>query len=458
MKYAFLILSTFTTLFVSAMDINPVTPPDSTTSIVDKSAAIYIIEEGKTLYNDRKYRDALIKFRQASVKDPNSWKAAYWVGKSHYMMHNYGYALKYAKQALELGDEKVGEEIHVLLGSTYHRLGKIDSALVNYDLALHALTEARSKTLMIQHHIDECNFALEEMKKESYPERVKLQGEINSGYDDYSVLPTNDKNVVYFTSRRPNTTGGGMNPDDQVYFEDIYKAQYDPETNSWDSITNELGKINTNGHERITWISPDGTWGVSTLNTAGLNEKKTTKGADICEIKMTDKGTWNSAKPIKNKKLNTSFAEMSATLTADGNTMYFVSDRKGDKSSTDIYVVTKNGNKWGDPKQLPMNVNTERQETTPFITPDGRYLFFSSDGHVGMGGYDIYVTENLGDSWSDPVNLGIGVNSVNNDLFFVYMPDEKKAYFSATEIIGNKASYDVFEIDMTDFKYPTMKK
>ena len=75
------------------------TPPDSTTTIVDKASAAYLIEEGRTLFAKGRMKDALIKFRQASVKDANSWKASYWISKCHYRMDNFGYALKYALSA-----------------------------------------------------------------------------------------------------------------------------------------------------------------------------------------------------------------------------------------------------------------------------------------------------------------------------------------------------------------------
>ncbi|MCH2218506.1 MAG: hypothetical protein MK076_10640, partial [Flavobacteriales bacterium] len=154
--------------------------------------------------------------------------------------------------------------------------------------------------------------------------------------------------------------------------------------------------------------------------------------------------------------INTSYFEGSATLTADGNTMYFVTDRKGEKKSTDIYVVHREGKEWGDAKPLPESINSEGRETTPFITPDGRYLFFSSDGHLGMGGLDIYVVENKGGGeWGTPVNLGIGVNTVNNDTHFVYSAELKKAFISGYEIVGSKSSIDIYEIDMATFIFPS---
>lgn len=428
------------------------TPPDSTTSLVDKTAAIYMIEEGKTFYGEGHIKEALIKFRQASVKDPNNWKANYWVGKCHYHLNNYGYALSYAERVME-GNEDLDEEAHYFLGQVYHRLGSLDSALLHYEASLKGFTKMRAKELRVEHHMRECEFAKTQLAEEAKFTRVHLEGDINSGYDDYGIL-LSDSDTTYFISRRSNTTGGGMNPDDERYFEDMYKVFYDAEMKEWEVVTNELGKLNSDGFDALTYISPDGLYAVMTLNNTVTAANKPTRGSDICELKLNNKGTWNSPRAIKNKSINTSYFEGSATLTADGNTMYFVTDRKGDKSSTDIYVVHKNGKKWGSAKPLPMNVNTTGRETTPYITPDGRYLFFSSDGHNGMGGLDVYVCENLGDEWSDPVNLGAGINTVNNDTHFVYDTDKKIAYLSGYEIIGNKSSIDIYMVDMSTFEFP----
>ena len=164
--------------------------------------------------------------------------------------------------------------------------------------------------------------------------------------------------------------------------------------------------------------------------------------------------TWNSPKTIKNKSINTSFYDGNATLTADGNTMYFMTDRKGERSGCDIYYVEKIGKKWGTAEPLPEHINTKKHETTPFVTPDGQYLFFSSEGHPGLGRFDVFVCKNLGDSWSEPVNMGAGINSVNDDMFFTYSAETKKAYVSGYEITGGKASIDIYEVDMSTFVFP----
>lgn len=446
------VFTVLTLLSVIANEAN--LPPDTTTKIVDKSTAAYMIDEGRTMYLEGKVKNALNKFREASVKDPNSWKANYWIGKCHYVLNNYGYALKYATLSKEMSDqEKIDDEIFLLLAESYHRIGKLDSAMINYKIALERIPLARAKTLRVEDLSKNCQYAID-LLDTTLSVRSTVGDKLNSGYDEYNVVMAADGKTFYFTSRRSNTTGGGLNPDDQLYFEDTYMISWDDASKSWGEATNELGKLNSDGFDALNYISPDETWGIMTLNTTATTAKKTTKGSDIAELKKNTKGTWNTPKVISNKSINTSFFEGSATLTADGNTMYFVSDRKGEKSSTDIYMVQKSGKSWGTAKPLPFNVNTTGRETTPFVTPDGRYLFFSSDGHTGFGGLDVFVCENLGDSWGDPINLGTTINTVNNDSHFVYSGDKKRGFISGIQIEGSKASLDIFELDLSNFSIP----
>jgi len=456
MKVSILILSLIALSFGNtALSFNAPEPTDSTAKVVDATVAAYMVEDGKTMYQEGKIKMALIKFRQAAIKNPYSWRANFWIGKCHYKMDNFGYAMKYLTQARELGEDKITDEIYYELGKCHHRLGNIDSAIVNYTKATEVLKKSRVKELRINDNIKECNFAQENFKDTILSSKSRLSGIINSGYDEYGVIPTADSNVIYITSRRSNTTGGQMNPDDQRFFEDIYKCTYDVDFQEWE-ISNDLGKINSAGFDALNYLSPDTLTAIITLNLTATEEKKSTKGSDICEVKLNKNGKWNSPKIIDNKTINTSFFEGSASLTADGNTMYFVTDRKGGKSSTDIYFVEKIGNSWGDAKPMPKNINTVGRETTPYISPDGKYLFFSSNGHTGMGGLDIFVSVNLGyGEWSDPINLGGSINTVNNDTHFVYLADRKMAFISAVHIVGEKTSLDIYKLELPKFEIPT---
>lgn len=431
-----------------------ISPPDTTTNVIDRSAAILIIEDGKKMYTEGRVRDALIKFRQAAVKDPNSWRPPYWISMCHYNIDNYGFALQYGNEAIQKS-AAVDKDIYELLGKAHHRLGNLDSAIFNYEIALKVMTKSMLKDARIAEKIQECKFAQEQMKRPVFAEKIRLEGDVNSGYNDYAPIIIKGGQEMYFASRRANTTGGGLNPEEGQYFEDIYRAKWNQEDQIWDSITNSLDRLNGEGFEAFSWISDDGLHGIMTINNEAVDEKIVTKSSDIFEVQFSTKGKWGTPKKINNKTINTSYFDASATITADGNTMYFVSNRNAEKRKTDIYVVEKVGKTWGNAVVLSDSINTPGNEATPFISADGRFLFFSSDYHLGMGGYDVFVSEKIGNSWSKPVNLGAAVNSVNNDTHFVHYDAMKKAYFSTFVLVGQKASMDIFEIDMTNF---VMKK
>lgn len=433
-------------------------PTDSSSSFVDRAAAILLIDEGKQLLNQGKTRDALTRFRQAQIKDKYSARAAYWIGRAHYNLSNYGYALKYAKEAEALSQAADGD-VFFLLGQSYHRTAALDSARMNYDLADLQLSRAKKRVYNIGRLIQEVDFAEKMMAQETPWKRELIKGPVNSGFDDYAPIKVPEMMKLYFVSRRPDTEGGELNPDDQRYFEDIYMATWNEKEGIWDSVTNELGKINSIGFDAVAHLADGGKRMYLTRNTAIVDMKTHTRSSDICVAEMSNQGRWNNPKPIQNKTINTSYFDGAPTLTADESVMYFVSDRRGDGHMSDIFVVERRGRKWGEAKPLPSNINTPGNETTPYITPDGKYLFFSSDGMIGMGGYDIYVSENLGNGqWSDPINLGPEFNSVNNDTHFKYYPELEKAFLASYRIQGEKASIDIYEMMLKGWKIPKAEK
>lgn len=426
-------------------------PTDSSTTVVNKLAAVYLIGEGRKSFDQGRIQDALRRFREAYVRDPYNPQTSLWIAEAHYQLDNYGYALTYGKIAESLSEATDGD-VFYLLARAYHRQGYLDSARMNYDLAEIQLSALRRDAYNIKQSIREIEFAQSIENKETVYEKQLLQDNLNSGYDDYAALYTADGKGLYFVSRRPDTKGGGINPDDQRYFEDIYYTEWDEEYGEWKNPTNEIERMNTEGFDAIGYLSADGNTAYLTVNTSVLGIKNSTRSSDICISERRNEGRWSAPKPISNKSINTSFFDGVPTLTADENTMYFVSDRDGDRSKSDIYVVEKVGKSWGTAKKLPMNVNTKENETTPYITPDGKYLFFSSNGRTGMGGYDIYITENLGNGqWSDPINIGKDFNTVNDDIYFRYYPNLEKVTMSTYTVIGQKSSMDIYEVEVKDW-------
>lgn len=436
-------------IFLAGTSFAAVTPPDSTSTIAEKAAAMYLIEEGKSLYAEGRMRDALNKFRDAAKKDVTSWRAPFWISRCHYEQYNYGYALKYAQDAILINNNEVDKEIYEILAESYHRLGNIDSAIINYELAVKNLSKSRAAELRMPLRLEQAKYAKEQLAKGIENKRIHLEGNVNSGYNDYSPVVFNGGQTMYFTSRRSNTTGGGQNPSDQQFFEDIYSAKWNSEINQWDSITNRLGRLNDKGFESVSHISEDGQIAYITINNTAVQDPKiTTKSSDIAEVRWTRQGQWSAPK-LLDKTINGSYYDGNATLTADGQTMYFVSERNANSKMSEIFVSYKQGSSWSKPQALPAEINSKGRETTPFITPDGRYLFFSSNGHEkSLGGYDVYVVERMGGSWGEVKNLGPAINTVNDDFGFKIYDAIGKAYVNGLEVIGEKASLDIYEFDI----------
>ena len=412
---------------------------DSVTGIIDKSAALIKIDQGKQLVAENKIREALLVFREAAIKDPNTWKASFWIAFCHYRLKNFGYAKQYGLDAIAKGPDDVDAEVYDILGTACHNMNELDDAENYFQTAMKLLSKARIKELNTENKLASVQFAKANKGTENL--RAPLMGDVNSGYNDYAPVFTADGKRIYFTSRRANTTGGMMNPDDQEYFEDVYTGIWNEKMLKYDSVNNNVERINGPGFESMAWLSKDGLHAIVTINNTATNAKKVTGSSDIAEVEFTKKGKWNVPKVISNKSINTSFFEGSATLTADGNTMYFTSERKGDKRSTDIYVVQRTG-------------KTTMRETTPYISPDGRFLFFSSEGHIGMGGLDVFVSENTGSGWTKAKNLGPLVNSVNDDTHFVIYKELGKAYLSGLTVNDKKSSIDIYEIDLSKLVLP----
>lgn len=445
-------------LFISAGFSFGFTPPDSTSTVFQKGTAKYLISEGKRYYNEGNYRISLVKFREALSKDKGNAEATYWLAECHLSLGNYEKAKGYVEEALAK-QKDVNKEAYFLLGTCQHRMNLLDDAITSYKMALGSLTEVESKQLKVQFHLDECERAKEMI---ATPVKVKIMGmsaRINTAFEETAPTLSPDGKAFYFVSRRADNKGGGISPGDQRYFEDIYVSLWNDSTNSWDQASNDadlIKRINTKGMDAISHISADGNTMYLTINTMVMKSPKPkTKHSDIFYCRKNNKGTWNSPKSL-GKPINSVYFEAAVSYTADGNTAYFVSERIGGKGRADIYVSYKDGNGWSKPENLGDSINTSGNETTVFTSADGEYLFFSSTGHEGMGGYDVYVAKKNGDTWDKPVNLGYPINTVSDETHFVYYPALKRAYYSKFSSAENKGkgARDLFEIDMTNFLLP----
>src|SRR6185369_2288779 len=148
--------------------------------------------------------------------------------------------------------------------------------------------------------------------------------------------------------------------------------------------------------------------------------------------------------------INSPGLETTCSITPDGKTIYFASDRNGGRGGLDIWKTElKADGKWGLPVNLGPEVNTSANEDAPFIHPDQKTLFFTSDGHNTMGGNDIFKSILVSGKWTKPENMGYPVNTTANDNYFTLLADGKRAYFSSDRK-GGQGAQDIYYIDMPE--------
>ncbi|MEI6684023.1 MAG: OmpA family protein [Bacteroidota bacterium] len=176
-----------------------------------------------------------------------------------------------------------------------------------------------------------------------------------------------------------------------------------------------------------------------------------------CDIYVSEKvgGEWSSIHSVSNKINLPGSWESQPTISADGNTLYFVSDRTGGYGGYDIYRSIKSeSGEWGTPINLGPAINSKGNEKSPFIHPDGKTLYFSSDGWPGLGGYDIFFSKlNDRGGWSKPKNIGYPINSPEDEIGFFVSTDGTKGYFASNKYKGI-GGWDLYSFDLYDAARP----
>ena len=343
-------------------------------------------------------------------------------------------AYAYLERGVALGHT----EAHYELATVRHRQQRFDEAielLVNYKTIFHrGVPDAE-----IDRMIAMSNTAKQLVQAPLELEIRNMGAMINSPQHDYCPLVTADGNTMYFTSRREGTTGSLRDPNGQ-YMEDIYVARRVDEV--WSNATNAGVPLNTIVQDATVGLSPDGEGMIIYRTSAGL------ASGDLYETRRQD-GLWQMP-TLMTDQINGTAHEPSASISPDGNEVYFTSDREGGFGGRDLYRIRRLPNgEWSFPLNLGPQINTAYDEDAPFIHSDGMTLFFSSTGHNTMGGYDIFKSALVDadmNGWSVPENMGYPLNTVNDDIYFCMSEDGTTGYFSS-ERQGGLGAQDVYQVN-----------
>lgn len=386
---------------------------------------------------------ALDEYRKIYDRNINDPKLIYRMGECHLALKHYKIARSFFEEVEEL-DPDVNKELAYLLGKTYHSLEELDKAIEHYKMFKRSIPDGQDEYYELSKRIKQCVYAKEMMINPVNVEIENLGTGINSRFDDYAPSISADGKLLVFTARRSSMTKGEVDVrGDFKYFEDIYYSIWNEETKSWETAEELSETINTDAHDAVLSLTPDGQ-GIFVYKN---NEKS---AGDIFYSYRTGEHTWSQCEKLP-KPINTTYFESSVSLTEDGNTMYFISERPSGMGRGDIFVSTKiNELSWGKPKNIGAPINTKGDEKFVFIHPKGNILFFASEGQKTMGSYDIFRCVREGTKWSKPVNLGYPINTVNEESTFSMTRDNKKLLISA-EYEGGQGERDIYEIDLSNF-------
>jgi len=428
---------------------------------VSGSPDIIRMTQAKNRVSEGDYESALVIYKQLYTAHGTNPLLNFRMAESYVALKQGKDALAYTDKAREL-DANVDKELEYVAAQAYRLVGKQVEALASLDiyLAQEKLKEddiAKAKALQLM-----CKTTLELMAK---PVNVKISsaGENINSVDHHEYHPsiTADGKIMVFTSRRPIEDNAPKDAFDEDYFEKVFITYWSDSLKGWAPAEPIPGSINAKGrHDASLSISPDGRQVFLYRNEGGgdifVSKTRMNKGAsDAMEAESADLARlislnkWGNAISL-GKPVNSSYFESYGAISSDANMLYFATERPKGQGSGDIWVAKRlGGNEWAAPVSL-LGINTVEDEKSPFIHPDGRTIFFSSQGHRTMGGYDIFRSVRGDDGrWSEPENLGYPINTPGDESDFVITTDGKTAYYCTTSEGSQK--YDIMKIDLSNY-------
>ncbi len=417
------------------------------------------VKKGRKAYRKEEYWKA--KSYYDKVTDANTTKAQYWfeAGLAYFDSQvKREDAIIYFNKALELSVEDTIPEIFYYAAKTLHFNGEFEQAIEYYNIFLNSITDnskGQETRNQVIREIEFCNNGIDLRDVHLYDvqEIVKLSKNVNSEYLEYAPVLSIEENLLLFCSRRPP---GKKQNADGLYYEDIFYTTRVDDESPWqeakviDKSSGYISKEINEGkaHEAPVSISPDG-------KTLYLYKEN-----GIWKSQKGDDGKWSI--PIRmNQNVNIGEANPSIFITQDETEMFIVATGvKDGYGERDIYYSKKgeNGN-WLRPENMGPTINTPYKEDAPYLSKDGKSLYFASEGHNSMGGFDIFRSTRQEDgTWGQPRNIGTPVNSAGDDIYYIENNEGTLAYYASMRpgaygyLDLYTAKYDCKNIAVTEVK------
>jgi OOP family OmpA-OmpF porin len=395
--------------------------------------AIALYTEADNYRVRRQYRQAIDLLNQAISRDKNFVEAYYRLGLVYFNMRVYPKAIEQFEKALSLTQElRIQKVVWFDLGEAYLLQGQYDKAASVLKQFVDNEKANRNKLDHARRNLENAMYALENQDKTAEVRRRPLSDTVNQFVMQYFPVLTADESALIFTRRNGHT---------DRHDEDLV-VSYRNEKGQWMPPVSISKNINSEMNEGTCTISADG----RKLIFTSCSGRDNYGSCDLFEsVRIGDE--WSAPKNL-GPGVNTSGWESQPSLSADGRTLYFVSDRRNGMGMRDIWVSTLDeNNKWSKAVNLGPPVNTEFDEMSPFIHVNGRTLFYATNALKGFGGYDIFYSENQSGTWTAPQNIGAYINNHDDQFSLFITADGAKGYYSHEETGADGLAYSkIYEV------------
>lgn len=378
------------------------------------------------------YPLAISDYSQALAYNPENAELNYSMGVSQLFSATREEALKYFLKAYTIKPE-VATDILLLTGRAYQYNGQFIEAVGKYTEYLETEIKKDAVTLAkVRRFIDESNSGMLIVRDTGRIEIRNLGDAINSAYDDYSPVLNSDNSKLYFASRRPTAKQPSGNYSDGMSDENIFLTSI--ANGVWGFALPLEGGLNSGFCESPLALSIEGD---RLFIYAGY------KGEGDILVSELKKGVWRAPLPDI-QIVNSGYPETSITFSPDGEEAVFTSARKKGLGGKDIYHIKSRGKRWTKPVNLTTLNSIDDEESVSF-SRGGDTLWFSSRGHNTIGGFDIFYSARTAEGmWGDPVNAGIPVNTVNDDMYYLPSRVSDSLFYLVSNRSGGLGGLDIY--------------
>lgn len=402
-------------------------------------------EEAAIAFDSKDYKKAYELYDKLYTQVPKNFEYKFRLGYSSIF-----YPEKKAR-AIEIFEDikrtDKSADADYYLAKAYHINYKFDQAITSYDAYIAAKgnkIKEDDKPFIADAKIGvmNCNNGKELIAKKIVADIKNIGAPINTNETEGVPIISADESIMIYTYIGEKSTGGLLNdmlkPDkvEGTYHEDIFSSTRNNDS-TWNTPVS-ISSLNSNSNDAAVALSPDG----QVLFSFASDVKNP---GDLCASKLV--GTeWSKPEKL-NSNINSESWEGSCSITADGRYLYFASERPGGFGGRDLYMSERVNGDWGPAVNLGASINTEYNEDAPFIHPDGITLFFSSQGHKSIGGYDIMYSIKKDNNWIEPLSMGIPLNTTEDDRYYVINAKGDVGYFSSNRGgAGGKGQQDIYTV------------